>query len=291
MQPVLQRAAGPELKLRRKILSGQPTRVICFGDSVTGVYYHTGSRRAYADMLGIALRQLAPQSNVEVLNAGVSGNTTENALARIDRDVIAHRPDLVTVMFGLNDMTRVSLESYRANLKTIVERCQAAGAEVILATPNNAVTTADRPTEKLILYCDVIRSVGAELNVPVCDIYRELDAVRALAGMQWRLFMSDSIHPNMDGHKRMATCLAQSILGQRPALENIAVPSNPLEHTSKLLSEGKPVRILAMSPVHESIARTLHTVYPNAEVSVDTWPIENLKLTEIEESAKARCAG
>ncbi len=118
MLPVLQRAIGPELKLRRKLLAGESVRVVCFGDSVTGVYYHTGSRRAYTDMLGIALRQFAPQAKVEMINAGISGNTTENALARIDRDVIAHRPDLVTVMFGLNDMARVPLDVYRENLKT-----------------------------------------------------------------------------------------------------------------------------------------------------------------------------
>ncbi len=105
--PVLKQAAGQDLKIRRKLLAGEAARVVCFGDSVTGVYYHTGSRRAYTDMLGIALRKLAPQAKVEMINAGISGHTTENALARIDRDVIVHKPDLVTVMFGLNDMTRV----------------------------------------------------------------------------------------------------------------------------------------------------------------------------------------
>jgi len=105
MLPVLQQAVGPELKIRQKMLAGEAVRVVCFGDSVTGVYYHTGSRRAYTDMLRIALRQAAPQASIEMFNAGISGHTTENALARIDRDVISHQPDLVTVMFGLNDMT------------------------------------------------------------------------------------------------------------------------------------------------------------------------------------------
>lgn len=288
MLPVLKRAMGPELKIRRKLLAGEAVRVVCFGDSVTGVYYHTGSRRAYTDMLGIALRQLAPQAKVEMINAGISGNTTENALARIDRDVIAHRPDLVTVMFGLNDMTRVPLETYRENLKTIAARCQAAGSEVMLATPNNVITTGDRPTEKLIQYCDAIRQVGSELNLPVCDVYRELDSVRAHAATEWRLLMSDAIHPNMAGHKRIATCLAQSITGQRLPLDDVPVPTNPLEHTLKLLSDGKPVRILAMAPCDEWIALALRALYPKADITVDAWATTNLKLAEIEESAKAR---
>ncbi len=44
---------APLLKSQRDALKeGKPVRVVCFGDSVTGVYYHTGSRRAYTDMLG-----------------------------------------------------------------------------------------------------------------------------------------------------------------------------------------------------------------------------------------------
>lgn len=288
MLPVLQQAAGPDLKIRRKLLAGEAVRVVCFGDSVTGVYYHTGSRRAYTDMLGIALRQIAPQAKVEMINAGISGHTTENAMARIDRDVIAHKPDLVTVMFGLNDMTRVPLEAYRDNLKAIVQRCQAAGSEVILATPNNVITSAGRPTEKLIQYGDAIRQVGFELNVPVCDVYRELDAVRQHSETEWRLLMSDAIHPNMAGHKRIATCLAQSITGQRVSLEGVPVPANPIVHTMKLLSDGKPVRILAMPPCHDMIAPALRSLYPNAEITVDLWPTENLSLAEIEDSAKVR---
>ncbi|MCC6507843.1 MAG: SGNH/GDSL hydrolase family protein [Pirellulaceae bacterium] len=288
MLPVLQRAVGPELKMRQKLLAGETVKVACFGDSVTGVYYHTGSRRAYTDMLGIALRQLAPQAKIEMLNAGISGNTTVNALSRIDRDVLNAKPDLVTVMFGLNDMTRVPLETYRDNLKLIVQKCQAAGSEVILATPNNVITTTDRPTEKLIQYCDVIRQVGSELNIPVCDVYRELEALREQAAMDWRLLMSDAIHPNMAGHKRIATCLAQAITGLRPAIENVPVPTNPVEKTLKLLSDGKPVRILAMPPYDQLITPTLRTFYPDAMIQVDAWPTENQTLAEIEQFAKAR---
>ncbi len=288
MLPTLQQVIGPELKIRQKLLTGKEVRVVCFGDSVTGVYYHTGSRRAYTDMLGIALQQAAPQANIQMLNAGISGNTTQDALARIDRDVISHQPDLVTVMFGLNDMTRVPLETYRENLKAIIHKCQAAGSEVILATPNNVITSGDRPTEKLIQYCDVIRQVGSELNIPVSDAYRELDAVREHAAFDWRMLMSDAIHPNMAGHKRIATCLAQTITGRRYSLDDVPVPSNPVENTLKLLSDGKPVRILAMPPYDEWIAPALRTFSPDAEISVEAWQTENLTLAEIEQSAKVR---
>ncbi len=85
-------------------------------------------------------------------------------------------------------------------------------------------------------YCDAIRQLAIELNVPVCDVYRELDAERQHSETEWRHLMSDAIHPNMAGHKRIATCLAQSITGQRASLEDVPVPTNPIEHTLKLLA-------------------------------------------------------
>ena len=90
--------------------SQEPVRVVCLGDSVTGVYYHTGGRRAYPEMVQVALQRLYPNAQIEVFNAGIGGNTTGDALNRLDSDVLSRKPHLVTVMFGLNDMTRVPLE-------------------------------------------------------------------------------------------------------------------------------------------------------------------------------------
>ena len=50
-------------KTRAALESSQPLKIVCFGDSVTGVYYHTGGRRAYTDMLGIALKKAYPKAD------------------------------------------------------------------------------------------------------------------------------------------------------------------------------------------------------------------------------------
>jgi len=277
----------PPLKTRQKLLTGKPVRIVCFGDSVTGIYYHTGSRRAYTTMLGIALKKATPDANVEMINAGLSGHTTVNALARIDKDVLSHRPDLVTVMFGLNDMTRVSVDDYRKNLKTIISKCREIGAEVILATPNNVVTTSGRPTEKLIVYCNVVREVGRDLGVPVCDCYQAMDALRSNDEFDWRLLMSDAIHPNMDGHKRIAEYLAESISGITVSLADIP-PLPAMARTVSLLKAGKPVRVLAMPPMDRLIKPALKQLAPDASIEVTAWPTDGLSLAEIEAHAEAR---
>jgi lysophospholipase L1-like esterase len=288
MLPTLKQTIGPELQTRKKLLSGKPVTVVCFGDSVTGVYYHSGSRRAYTDMLGIALRRASGSGNVEMINSGISGHTTVNALARIDHDVLAHKPDLVTAMFGLNDMTRVSLNDYKANLKTIVEKCRGIGAEVVLATPNNVIDTSSRPAEKLIRYCDAVREVGRELSVPVCDAYQQLSGVRANDAFGWRLLMSDPIHPNMAGHKRLAEQLAQTITGLHVSLANVRPLKPTLKRTMARIKANQPVRVLAMSPFDSMIESALRKVSANVEFEITSWAVEGLSVAQIEQDAKTR---
>ncbi|AGA26754.1 GDSL-type esterase/lipase family protein [Singulisphaera acidiphila] len=280
---------SPVLKSTREALEGgKPVQVVCFGDSVTGVYYHTGGRRAYTDMLGIALRRTYPTVNIVMTNAGISGHTTRDALARIDRDVLRHKPTLVTVMFGLNDVARLPLEEYRKNLGEIVAQCQRAGVEVLLCTPNNVITTGDRPTPKLLMYCDVVREVGQRLNVPVCDVYAELEAQRERDGLAWRLGMSDEIHPNMDGHKRIAETISHAMTGKAVTLADVPLLTPFLPRTAARLKEGQPIRIIAMPPFDGQIRAALKAEAPDAKVEVTPWPMDGKTLSELEQDAKLR---
>ena len=265
---------------------GNPVTIVCFGDSVTGVYYHTGGRRAYADMLELALERLYPNASVTVVNAGISGHATDNALARMDADVLAHKPDLVTVMFGLNDMTRVPLDDYRANLATIITRARETGAEVILCTPNAVFETERRPSAKLVDYVEAIRAVGVEQNVPVVDCYQAYDQIRARDPLAFALLMSDEIHPNMDGHKLIAELLARAVSGKAMSLNDVGPPAPAIPKTLGLIADGKPVRIHAMPPYDRLIETALRQIAPDAAVKVIPWPVNGKSLPEIEESAK-----
>jgi lysophospholipase L1-like esterase len=277
----------PEIAEKLKAGS-EPVCTVCFGDSVTGLYYHTGGRRAYTDMLGIALKRTFPRANVTPINEGISGHTTRDALKRIDRDVLRHQPDLVTVMFGLNDMTRVPLDEYRQNLVTIIEKCRAAGAKVLLCTPNSVITTSSRPSEKLKEYCEIVRRVSREQRVALCDCYRAFEAVRKQDPLAWRLLMSDEIHPNRDGHQLLAEEMSRTITGRNVSLADVGPPSPAVPKTLSLLKAGKPVKILAMPPFDESIAQTLRKFTPSAQLDVSRWDIAGQSLAELEQAAKNR---
>lgn len=261
-------------------------KIVCFGDSVTGVYYHTGGRRAYADMLGVALRRIYPRARPVMINAGISGNNTRAALARIDKDVLQIRPQLVTVMFGLNDLVGVPIEEYSQNVTKIVDQCRAVGAEVLLCTPNGVEETTGRPIAKLEEYRSALKRVAAERNVPLADCYGAYQEIKSRDVRQFELLFSDEIHPNMDGHKLNAEILAQAITARRVSLADVAPLEPALPKLRQLVKAGKPATILAMPPFDELIGPAMMQVAPNLEVKVISWPTKGQTLAEIEQAAK-----
>lgn len=279
------RAALP--KVVAKLAANQPVTIVCLGDSVTGVYYHTGGRRAYPEMIPLALEQVYPKCRIKLINAGISGNTTVDALNRLEKDVLDHKPDLVTVMFGLNDMVRVPIADYQANLKSIIDKCHSIGAEVLLCTPNAVIESTGRPISKLLEYCAAMRATGQERNVPVCDCYGAHLALRERDPLAWRLTLSDAIHPNMDGHKLTAVTIVRSISARDVSLAG-AVPLQPaIPRTRARLLAGEPVRVLAMPPYDRLIEPTLRAVFPAAKLEVTAWPTAEQTLAQIEDASKA----
>lgn len=119
--------------------------LICFGDSIC---YGYGARpgEAWVDRLSASLAALpAP---VRVQNAGVNGETSEDALRRMPFAVESFKPDAVYVQFGLNDCSWwcgqegkpwVSREKYIANMREIVRRSFACGARVVFVAANHPV--------------------------------------------------------------------------------------------------------------------------------------------------------
>jgi lysophospholipase L1-like esterase/predicted esterase len=265
----------------------EPVRIVCIGDSITGVYYHSGGRRAYPEMLEIALHKLHPKANITVRNAGISGDTSKGGIVRLERDVLAHKPHLVTIMFGMNDLVRVPAADFASNMRLMIRSCRDANAEVVLCTQNSIVNSLQRPMAKLAEYSQAIRELAKNESIGLADCHAAFEAIRTQDPAAWSLLLSDAIHPNMDGHKLFAETLAKTITGKDVSLRGEPPPSNPLVHTFKLLGEGKPITVLAMPPYDEQIEPALKKLHPAAQIIVKRWPTLGKTLAELETSAKA----
>jgi len=91
--------------LREKLRTGPgPVRVVVLGDSLTAGWGPDNPRTdGFCQLFAQALRARYPGCEIEVIAAGGPGQTSDDALTRVDRDVVSRRPDVVVLQFGGND--------------------------------------------------------------------------------------------------------------------------------------------------------------------------------------------
>ena len=124
-------------------------KIVFFGDSVTeGCFelsFHNvegvtdiirDKKSVYHNILKERIEREHPELAIEYVNAGISGNSTVDALKRIEQDVIAQNPDVAVVCFGLNDVAGMSLDEYVSNMEQIFGTLKEHGIQVIYMTPN-----------------------------------------------------------------------------------------------------------------------------------------------------------
>ncbi|WP_417769346.1 arylesterase [Stappia sp.] len=112
------------------VVAAEPLRIVALGDSLSAGY-QLPAEAAFPVQLEAALR--ARGHEVEVVNAGVSGDTTSGGLARLDWSV-GEDADAVIVELGANDALRgLPVASARSNLEAIVSRLRARGLPVLVA--------------------------------------------------------------------------------------------------------------------------------------------------------------
>jgi lysophospholipase L1-like esterase len=271
--------------------------VVGFGDSITGCYYHTGGRRAWPEMLKLALDKAFPHARIDMHNAGKSGHTTPQGLARIRTDVLEKNPDLVVVMFGMNDLAygQVDAETDRAkkttfakNLADITQQCRKTGAEVILCTQNTVYPEAapGRPPKRIAEFAAVIRDLGERIGTPVVDVCAEWQRLRREEPTEWRLAMSETIHPSLDGHRRMAELIAAAITTQDVSLADEPPAPPALAHVSACLRTAKGLNIVVSQPLHSILFAALKTLRPDAGLALAADPIDGRTLKQLELQAR-----
>jgi len=155
--------------------------IVAFGDSLT---FGTGVPTAQSYPM-----QLSELIGEEVINLGIPGDTSANALARIN-DVLIKNPRIVLLTIGGNDLKNgVKKEITFENIKNIIVALQDNGSLVILGGID--IPLFGRGFESA--YKDLAKDTGSVL---VPNVLEDIIGKREL--------MSDAIHPNSKGYQLMA---------------------------------------------------------------------------------------
>lgn len=211
--------------------------IFMFGDSTTAP---RGSLKVYAERVNTKLQSIG--SSLSVCNAGIPGNTTAHAVKRLQKDVLAYKPRIVVMQFGINDSAidvwkkppavkpRVELEHFIANYRTMIAATRKAGATVILMTTNplrwqaktrelygkppylpDAEDGFESPT--LLAYNQAVRTLAKELGLPLVDVHAAYPAFAVKKQTTVAAMLPDGIHPGDLGHELVAELLVPVICG------------------------------------------------------------------------------
>jgi acyl-CoA thioesterase I len=215
-----------------------PVVIAALGDSVTqGVMEHKllASDTVYHRLLQEELERFFPTTSFSTLNAGVSGGGAPHGLARLQRDVIRHQPDLVLIAFGLNDCLdgEPKLSEFTDALRGIITQVRAeTEADILLVTPPFMATQASariHPEHETVgsiiidaqnngslnLYAQAIRDIAQSTKVPYADVHAEWTRL-SQTGVDTNLWLINGLnHPDVRGHRLAATVIFHELLSLR----------------------------------------------------------------------------
>jgi acyl-CoA thioesterase I len=211
----------------RQQTSPRAVTIVFMGDSITFGQYVDPELR-WTSLVGNALiaDYLSTPVNFHLLNRGVSGETTRQGLERFPTDVQQHRPDIMTLQFGLNDcncwvtdagLPRVSEAAYRANLIEMIERARRFGASRIILSTNHptlrhkVLLSGDSLEARRRRYNNHVREVAALTGVELCDMEEGFAHLNDRELAEMLLPYPDLLHLSVEGHRLYADCIRSHV--------------------------------------------------------------------------------
>ena len=205
-----------------KAKQGSPMTLVTLGDSITAGH-NAGSNLCWASRVKEWLQRTYPRSKITLVNSGVSATESVFGVCRVQRDVLAHKPDLVIVDLGTNDPWH---QYYQEAYEGIVSKLLAAGIPVI--NFNVCPSSGENVQAKQ-------QPVNKRYGIPQISFRSSYWANREenknIAGLRAAdIWSADTVHPTDKGHGLIADLIIsylQTVIldaGIFPAVQNTSLP-------------------------------------------------------------------
>lgn len=196
----------------KNALATSTPKVVFFGSSTTAGVGATRGDRRWTTLLSHYL-------GWQEINSGLSGSTlakpprsatapcvTPSGVERWEYDVVRHKPDLVVVLYGVNDAVRnIPLDKFQADLKTMLTglRSYLQPQQIIIST-----SQPNRDTQKSRIPYDLaLQAAARELGVNFIDAGKE-----AISAAEIPNYAADGLHLNNLGHAKVASYMANKFV-------------------------------------------------------------------------------
>lgn len=179
-------------------------RWLAIGDSITNNVGASIVTKSYIHQTRQLLRTNGFQCSL--INAGISGIRSDEALTKYKGNGGRCDPDLVTIMIGTNDVTQaVSTSTFQTNLQNLINdikmRKSVGQCQIVLMT---LIFRNDSNFSQNASFNAIINGVASANNIPVVDTSTAISSASDL---------SDTLHPNDSGHLKIANMLYPVLAG------------------------------------------------------------------------------
>jgi lysophospholipase L1-like esterase len=205
-------------------------RIVFAGDSITDcgkMVNNPPLGNGYVYIFNNLVVAKYPGLNIDVINAGISGNTIIDLKNRWEDDVISYRPTWISILIGINDIHRslngqhgLDSESYYVNYRDLLEtsRKQLGDVNFILLTPFyiSKATIKNSFRKKILetipLCIEKVQKLSKEFSTIYLNLHEKFQ--KLLNYQPPQVYAPDAVHPTFLGH----LIIAQTILD---TLENM----------------------------------------------------------------------
>ena len=199
-------------------------RILFQGDSITDAgrdrrnYFHLGG--GYPAFAAPLIKEAHPELDIEFINLGISGNRTGQLFDRLYPDAIALKPDIVSILIGINDiwhrynwdMVTTTDEQIELNYRCILERLKKETDAKIMILAPYLLDCEDKKEirEDLCRVLPIVRRLAedyADVYIPLDELFEEALKTQP----EPKYYSGDGVHPNANGARFIGEHYARAI--------------------------------------------------------------------------------
>lgn len=207
--------------MRTKIELKPNQTIVFIGDSITDTDRNNPAYRpfgyGYVHFVANMLLAKYPEFNLNIVNTGIHGNTVRSLKTRWEKDCIEHKPDILSILIGVNDLWRQHAEpdrlpeavypdeyelTYKRLLSRTAEQCN---CRIVLMEPFMFCSDRENQMFKgLRTYIDVVHKLAEEFGALLVPLQNRIDEqIKRVPPEKWS---ADSVHPYVWVHAWIAQC-------------------------------------------------------------------------------------
>lgn len=196
-------------------------KIVFFGDSITDCGRDRNDEKSlgngYVKILADKLYPLYPDTDIQLINKGVSGDEVADLLKRVDQDVIAQKPDAVVMMIGINNTLHKfefgkepDFPKFKNDLTTLITKLKDSGLVVIFLEPF-LLPAPDKLRMRKVF--DRELEIINEVCLKLCDEFVAYDEMLngVAESIPYTEYSLDGVHPTHRGSRLIADTAIKAI--------------------------------------------------------------------------------